>query len=96
VQQFLAEKKLPLITQPLYSSDLSPSDFLLFPTLKIGLKGTHGGHQTECDNQTREDSERSSPPFLSTITGSIEQVCLCVCVCVCVCVCNVFTLNIIR
>jgi hypothetical protein len=27
VQQFLAEKSIPVITQPLYSQDLAPSDF---------------------------------------------------------------------
>jgi hypothetical protein len=41
VQQFLAEKSIPVITQPPYSTDLAPSDFWLFPTLKMGLKGTH-------------------------------------------------------
>jgi hypothetical protein len=30
----------PVITQPPYSPDLAPSDFWLFPTLKMGLKGT--------------------------------------------------------
>jgi hypothetical protein len=30
-----------VITQPPYSPDLAPSDFWLFPTLKMGLKGTH-------------------------------------------------------
>ena len=40
VQQFLAEKSISVITQPPYSPDLAPSDFWLFPTLKIGLKGT--------------------------------------------------------
>jgi len=40
VQQFLAEKSIPVITQPPYSPDLAPSDFWLFPTLKMGLKGT--------------------------------------------------------
>jgi len=39
VQQFLAEKSIPVITQPPYSKDLAPSDFWLFPTLKMGLKG---------------------------------------------------------
>jgi transposase len=38
VQQFLAEKDIPIITQPPYPPDLSPSDFWLFPTLKMGLK----------------------------------------------------------
>jgi hypothetical protein len=40
VQQFLAEKNIPVITQPPYSPDLAPSDFWLFSTLKMGLKGT--------------------------------------------------------
>jgi hypothetical protein len=39
VQQFLAEKSIPVITQPPYFSDLALSDFWLFPTLKMGLKG---------------------------------------------------------
>ncbi|KDR09008.1 hypothetical protein L798_01401, partial [Zootermopsis nevadensis] len=34
VQQFLAEKSIPIITQPPYSLDLAPSDFWLFPALK--------------------------------------------------------------
>ena len=34
VQQFLAEKSIPLITQLSYSPYLAPSDFWLFPTLK--------------------------------------------------------------
>jgi hypothetical protein len=41
VQQFLAEKSILVITQKLYSPDLTPSDFWLFPTLKMGLKGMH-------------------------------------------------------
>jgi hypothetical protein len=39
VQQFLAEKNIPLITQSPYSPDLTLSDFWLFPTLKMGLEG---------------------------------------------------------
>jgi hypothetical protein len=38
----------------------------------------------ECDGRTAEDSKRSLSPVLSTMAGSIEQVCVCVCVCVCV------------
>jgi hypothetical protein len=37
VQQFFAKKNIPVITQPPYSLDLTPSDFLLFPTLKMDL-----------------------------------------------------------
>ena len=40
VQQFLAKKSILVITQPLYPPDLAPSDFWLFPTLKMGLKET--------------------------------------------------------
>jgi hypothetical protein len=40
VQQFLTEKSIPVITQPPYSLDLTPSDFCLFPALKMGIKGT--------------------------------------------------------
>jgi hypothetical protein len=40
VQQFLAEKSIPVITQPPCSPNLAPSDFCLFRTLKMGLKGT--------------------------------------------------------
>jgi len=36
---FLAEKSIPVITQPPYSPDLAPCDFWLFPTLKMDLKG---------------------------------------------------------
>jgi hypothetical protein len=36
VHQFFTAKDTAVFTQPLYSSDLT-----LFPTLKLGLKGTH-------------------------------------------------------
>jgi hypothetical protein len=38
--QFLADKNIPVITKPPYSTDLAPSDFWLFPTLKMDIKGT--------------------------------------------------------
>jgi hypothetical protein len=37
MQQFLAQKNIPVITQPPTSPDLAPSNFSLFPTLKMGL-----------------------------------------------------------
>jgi hypothetical protein len=40
VRQFLAEENIPVITQSSYSVYLTLSDFCLFPTLKMGLKGT--------------------------------------------------------
>jgi hypothetical protein len=41
VQQFLAEKNIPVITQAPHSPDLAPSDYWLFFTLNMGRKGTH-------------------------------------------------------
>jgi hypothetical protein len=38
--ELLVQKSIPVIAQPPYFPDLAPSDFWLFPTLKIGLKET--------------------------------------------------------
>jgi hypothetical protein len=80
VQQFLAEKSIPVINHPPYSPDLAPNDFWLFPTLKTGLKGTRFAtmEDIECDDRTPRDSKRSLPPVLPTMAGSVEQVCVCV------------------
>ncbi|VVC29244.1 Hypothetical protein CINCED_3A012396 [Cinara cedri] len=43
VTQFLADSKIPTIPQPLYSPDLASIDFILFPCLKIPMKGNHFG-----------------------------------------------------
>ena len=37
------QKNIPVVPQPLYSPDLSPCDFFLFPWLKNHLKGCHFG-----------------------------------------------------
>jgi len=41
--KFLAEKNIPVVSQPPYLPDLSPCDFFLFPWLKNHLKGRHFG-----------------------------------------------------
>ena len=40
VQEFMDKKSIQLIGQPLYSLDLVPSDFTLFPKIKTVLAGT--------------------------------------------------------
>jgi transposase len=40
VKQFLANKNITVLEQPLYSPDLTPCDFYLFPKIKSVLKGT--------------------------------------------------------
>jgi hypothetical protein len=76
VQQFLAQKSIPVITQPPYSPDLAPSDFWLFPSQKMGLKGPRFAtmEDVECDDWTPGDSKRSLLPVLPTMAGSMEQV----------------------
>ena len=39
VQEFLARKHVCMLHHPPYSPDLSPSDYFLFPKLKLPLKG---------------------------------------------------------
>jgi hypothetical protein len=35
----LAKNNIPIVPHPPYSPDLAPSDFWLFPALKMGLRG---------------------------------------------------------
>jgi hypothetical protein len=35
----LAQKNIPVVSHPPYSPDLAPCDFILFPKIKIKLKG---------------------------------------------------------
>ena len=39
--QFLTPKNVTTLYHPLYSPDLSPTDYFLFPNLKMKLKGLH-------------------------------------------------------
>jgi len=43
INELLAEKSIPVISQPSYSPDLGLCDFFLFPRLKNHLKGRHFG-----------------------------------------------------
>jgi [histone H3]-lysine36 N-dimethyltransferase SETMAR len=39
IQEFLSEEDIPIVPHPLYSPDLTPCDFFLFPRIKSKLKG---------------------------------------------------------
>jgi hypothetical protein len=39
VQQFSASKNMMVVSHPSYLPDLAPCDFLIFPKMKIKLKG---------------------------------------------------------
>ena len=43
VREFLAQHNITMLPHPLYSPDLVPCDFFLFPKLKTHLKGHHFG-----------------------------------------------------
>jgi len=40
-EEFLATKQITVLEHPVYSPDLAPSDFYLFPKIKEILKGRH-------------------------------------------------------
>jgi len=41
LREFLATKQITVLEHPVYSPDLAPSDFYLFPKIKEILKGRH-------------------------------------------------------
>ena len=82
VQQFLAEKSIPVITQPPYSPDLAPSDFWLFPNLKMGLKGPRFATMEDIEwNATAELREIPKDVFRRCFQQWQDRWSKCVCVC---------------
>ena len=53
MQSFLAKHQITQVTQPLYSPDLAPCDFWLFPKLKSPLKGKRLQIVDEIQENTR-------------------------------------------
>jgi len=78
VQQFLAEKSIPLITQPQYSPDLAPSDFRL-PYSENGPEGdafrNHGRHRMRRPNSRRFQKKPSAG---NSNSGRIDGASVCV------------------
>jgi hypothetical protein len=64
-QLFLVKHKMAVIPHPLYSPDLVPCDFLLFPKMKLKLKG-----RWFC---TIEEIQADSPRVLDTLTENDFQ-----------------------
>jgi transposase len=54
VRQFLASKNTIVIPHPLYSPDLAPCDFFLFPNMKFRLKGRHFDTIEEIQAESQE------------------------------------------
>ncbi|UYV60948.1 hypothetical protein LAZ67_1002906 [Cordylochernes scorpioides] len=67
VTRFLAKNGTQILPQPLYSSDIVPNDFFLFPKLKKVLKGRQF--------QTRDDIIEKSPLALKSIPKELYKNC---------------------
>ena len=55
INEFLAEKSIPVVPQPPSSSDLSPCDFFLFPRLKNHFKGRNFGTLNNIQKSVTEE-----------------------------------------
>jgi hypothetical protein len=83
--QFLAKNNIPIVPHPPYSPDLAPSDFSLFPNLKMGLRGRR--FATVEDIKEKEDAKLRAikKDFHQCYNNWIDRwnnVCVCVCACV--------------
>ena len=63
VQCFLAKHQITQVTQPPYSPDLVPCDFLLFPKLKSPLKGKR--------SQTFDETQETMTGRLIAVGGTV-------------------------
>jgi len=86
VSSELHRASIPVITHPPYSPDLAPSDFWLFSTLKMGLKGTRFATMEDIkSNATAELRKIPKEAFHRCFQQWQDRRRKCVCVCVCVC-----------
>jgi hypothetical protein len=60
LKQFLANKCIPVLQHPLYSPDLAPCDFHLFPKVKSAVKRTHFQPVDEVKSKTADLPHRVS------------------------------------
>jgi hypothetical protein len=86
-QQFLSGKNIPVVTQPLYSPDLAKSDFWLFPTLEMGIKGTCFSTMKDIKSNAMAELLKTPKEAFCRCFQQLQDRWVCVCVCVCVCGC---------
>jgi hypothetical protein len=84
VQEFLAEKDIPTVTQAPYPPGLAPSDFWLFPTLKMTLNGIYFATmeviKSNVTGKLQEIKKKKSSTCASN-NGEIDGASVCVCAC---------------
>jgi len=67
IRRFLTDNNMTVVPHPPYSPDLEPSDFFLFPELKMKLKGRRF--------QTLEEIQAESHAILNTLRENDFQEC---------------------
>jgi len=79
VNEFVTKKGIPVVPQPLYSPDLSPCNFFLFPKLKFHLKDRHFGTvdniQKVVTEQLRALPHEDFPALLPGVGATSPTVC---------------------
>jgi histone-lysine N-methyltransferase SETMAR len=55
----LTQKNVTTLYHPLYSPDLSPSDYFLFPELKMNLKGLHFADVAEIQEAVTDELRKT-------------------------------------
>ncbi|GBO02923.1 hypothetical protein AVEN_113043-1 [Araneus ventricosus] len=60
INEVLASTLIPLTSQPPYSPDMNPYEFLLFPRLKMHFKGRHCGTVSNIEKAV-SDQQKAVP-----------------------------------
>jgi hypothetical protein len=62
MREFLARNSITVLEHLLYSPDLAPCDFFLFPKCKLVLRGRHLGDVTTIKSDAAEGLKRRGIP----------------------------------
>jgi transposase len=78
--QFLTPKNVTTLYHPLYSPDLSPSDYFLFPKLKMKLKGLHFVDVAEIQEAVTDELKKvQKEEFSVTFQKMYDRAKACIC-----------------
>ncbi|GFU94304.1 uncharacterized protein TNCV_3938061 [Trichonephila clavipes] len=77
IKQFLPSKNISELGHPPYSTDLSPCDFFIFPTVKSCLKATHFTSVEEIKAKKGNLLKDLVPGLLPAMAAPNDEVCEC-------------------
>jgi hypothetical protein len=72
VCQFLIPKNVTTLYHTLYSPDLSPPDYFLFPNLKLKLKGLHSADVAEIQEAVTDELEGPKRGIFSSFSETVR------------------------